>query len=86
MKHYVGIVKIEHRYIGGIDVEIRTKFSYNKKDIKKWIKKLYPRNDAIIIKSSKELKEFFEVFEDVTPIKKRKTKKGKKKLTKSRID
>ena len=54
MKHYVGIVKIEHRYIGGIDVEIRTKFSYNKKDIKKWIKKLYQRNDAIIIKSSKK--------------------------------
>ena len=70
--------------MGGLNVEIRTKFSYNKKDIKKWIKKLYPRNEAIIIKSSRELKEFFDVFEDFTPMNKKQAKRAKKYLKKMR--
>lgn len=67
MKKYLGIVKKETEFAGGIDIRILTKFSNNKFEIKRWIK-LYPKFENLILRNNEKLENFFIDFEDITLI------------------
>lgn len=69
---FIGIVKIVTESMIGVRYELKTKFSNDLVYLEKWLK-LYPDAEHIIldkndIKNFEAIKEFLEVFEDLTPV------------------
>lgn len=69
---FMGIVKVEKESMMGVRYELKTKFSNDIVYLRKWFE-LYPDAEHIIldkndIKNFENLKEFLEVFEDLTPV------------------
>lgn len=77
MKKYLGIVKITNESMIGINIEIHTRFSNSKSYIEKWFK-LFPNSKTIILDNTRELQDFFEDFEDYSPVTKKEKEKAQK--------
>ena len=67
MEKYLGITKIMSESMIGINIKILTRFSDDKAYLERWFE-LYPDSEKIILKNNRELKIFFEDFEDFFPV------------------
>ena len=67
MKKYVGVVQVVHEFMAGCRIEIKSRYYDDKALIDKWFE-LYPDSEKILLENNPSINEFFEIFEDFTPI------------------
>ena len=70
MEKYLGIVKITNKSMMGISFELHTRFSDSKSYIENWFK-LFPNSKTMILDNTQELHDFFEDYEDYSPVTKK---------------
>ena len=67
MKKYLGIVKLEKNYMGGLHISLLTKTYDNELTLNDWFL-LYPGCEHVILENTEELDAMFEIFHDPIPI------------------
>lgn len=67
MKKFLGIVKLYHENMSGMDIKLLSKTYDRMELINKWFD-LYPNAEHVVLNNTKELDSMFETFKDMTPI------------------